>query len=328
VDSLLAVLGRSEVLQITTPEGSGPVDPLALRFGSGVTLYVPLRRGRDIIGVLAAGRRGAVEPFAPTHERIGRRLGHLASLALEAARLIENLDEANRLKSDFVSTMSHELRTPMNIILGYNDLLREDAYGPLNAEQRGVFLAMDRSARQLLALINATLDMSRLEAGRLARSISEVDPRELLAEVREESRLLESPAVKIVWKISRNLGRIRTDAVKVKVILNNLLHNAVKFTTAGQVTVEARRSRGGLDVTVKDTGIGIPQDALSLIFDAFRQAEPSSTRHYGGVGLGLYLVRRLIDMLEGSITVESEVGHGSTFHVWLRDLEDHRDKEA
>ena len=327
VDPLLAVLGRNEVLQITTPEGAGLVDPLALRFGSGVTLYVPLRRGRDVIGVLAAGRLGKGESFAPTHERIARRLGHLASLALEAARLIENLEQANRLKSDFVATMSHELRTPMNIIMGYNDLLREDAYGPLNESQRRVFLRMDRSARQLLELINATLDMNRLEAGRLPRSIKDVDPRELLAEVREESRHLDGPQVKMVWKFSRHLTHVRTDAVKVKAILKNLLHNAVKFTPAGQVTVDARSRRGGLDLAVTDTGIGIPPDALSFIFEPFRQVEAASTRHYGGVGLGLYLVRRLVDLLEGSITVESEVGRGSTFRVWLRDIEDRSDKE-
>ena len=327
VDPLLAGLGCNEFLQVSTPEGTGPVDPLALRFGIGVTLYVPLRRGGDIIGVLGAGRRGNGEPFAPTHEHIARRLGHLASLALEAARLIENLEHANRLKSEFVATMSHELRTPMNTIMGYNDLLREDAYGPLNDEQRRVFLAMDGSSRQLLDLINATLDISRLDAGRLRCSISEVDLRELLEEVREENRHQDRPDIKIVWKSSHNLARIRTDAVKLKVILKNLLDNAVKFTEAGQVTVEARSSRGGLEVSVTDTGIGIPEDALSFIFEPFRQVESASTRSYGGVGLGLYLVRRLVDLLEGSITVESEVGRGSTFRVWLRDIEDHEDKD-
>lgn len=257
-----------------------------------------------------------------------RRLGHLASLALEVARLIENLEQANRLKSDFVATMSHELRTPMNIIMGYNDLLRTDAYGPLNDAQRRVFLEMDRSAGQLLELINATLDMSRLEAERLPRSIREVDPRELLAEVREESRHLAGPDVKIVWKCSRNRTRIRTDAVKLKVILKNLLDNAVKFTEAGQVTVEARSRQGGLDLSVTDTGIDIAEDALSFIFEPFRQVEPASTRHYGGVGLGLHVVCRLVDLLEGSITVESELGRGSTFRVWLTDIEDHRGRKS
>lgn len=324
---LPAVLGRPEVLQVTTPEGTHQVDPLALRFGSAVTLYVPLRRGRDIIGILAVGRRDKGEPFAPTQEHIARRLGHLASLALESARLIGNLEQANRLKSDFVATMSHELRTPMNVILGYNDLLRADTYGPLNDEQRRVLSAMDQSAGQLLELINATLDMSRLEAGRLPRSITDVDPRELLAQVHEHSRHLGGPGVRIVWRLSRNLAHIRTDAVKLTVILKNLLDNAVKFTKAGQVTVGARSRNGGLELSVADTGIGIPEDALSLIFEPFRQVEPASTRHYGGVGLGLHVVRRLVDLLEGSITVESQVGRGSTFRVWLSDIQDHRDKE-
>ena len=328
VDPLLAGLACNEVLQVATPEGSGPVDPLALRLGADVTLYVPLRRGKDIIGVLCAGRRGKGEPFAPTHESIARRLGYLASLALEAARLIENLEQANRLKSDFISTMSHELRTPMNIIMGYNDLLRDDAYGPLSDEQQRVFVAMDRSSRQLLDLINATLDISRLDAGQLRRSIGEVDMCALLAEVCEEDRHQDRPEVRIVWKFSHDLARIRTDAVKVKVILKNLLDNAVKFTEAGQVTVEARSSHGGLDLSVTDTGIGIAEDALPFIFEPFRQVESTSTRRYGGTGLGLYIVRRLVDLLEGSITVESQVGRGSTFRVWLRDIEDHEDKEG
>lgn len=316
-DPLLAVLGRSEVLQITTSEETGGVDPLALRFGSGVTLYVPLRRGGDVIGVLAAGRRATAQAFAPRQERIARRLAHLASLALEAARLIERLEEANRLKSDFVATTSHELRTPISTIMGYNDLLREDAFGPLNDEQRRVLLVMDGKTQQLLDLINAMLDLSRLEARRVPRSIGEVDPRELLADIREESHHLDGSEVKIVWKCAPHLARLRTDAMKVKVIVKNLLHNAVKFTKAGQVTIEARTRRGGLALSVTDTGIGIPEDVLSIIFKPFRQAEAASTRRYGGLGLGLYLVRRLVDLLEGSIAVESEVGRGSVFHVWV-----------
>lgn len=312
-------LGYNEVLQVTR-SATDPVDPLALRYGSDVTLYVPLRRGQDLIGVLAAGRRSQAEPFAATDERIARRLSRLASLALEAAMLIETLAEATRLKADFVSTMSHELRTPMTVIMGYNDILRADVSGRLNDEQRTILLAMDHSAHKLLELINATLDLRRLEAGQVSRSIRKFDARQLLADVREDSRHLDCHGVRIAWKWSRNLARARTDAIKVKVILKNLLQNAVKFTKAGQVTVEAHTCRGGLDLSVTDTGTGIPEDARSFIFDPFRQVEAALTRHYAGVGLGLYVVRRLVDVLEGTITVESEVGRGSTFRVWFPNL--------
>jgi signal transduction histidine kinase len=321
---LLALLENKALLQVVTSARVPPLDPLALRLGSGVTLYVPLRRGGDVIGVLTAGRRGQAEAFSATHQHIARRLGGLASLALEAARLRENAEQANHMKSDFVATMSHELRSPMNVIMGYNDLLRDDAFGPLNDEQRKVFLAMDRSSRKLLDLINDILDVRRLAGGRLPRSIRPMNPRRMLEEVREECRGLTAPNVEIVWKIPSDLTGVRTDAAKVKGIVKGLLQNAVKFTPSGQVTVEARSRRGGLDLSVTDTGIGIPLDARSYIFEPFRQVEHTTTRRFGGVGLGLHLVLRLVDLLEGSVTVESEVGRGSIFKVALNDIDDRR----
>jgi len=297
--------------------GVGHGDPLPARLGCGSVVYVPLRRGNEVLGVLAAGQRGDLNA---AQERIAPRLGHLASLALEAARLIENLEAANRLKSDFVATMSHELRTPMNIIMGYNDLLREDAFGPLSPEQRRVFQAMDKNARQLLELINSTLDLSRLETGRLPITPGDLDVRELFSELRADVAAMQKAQVEVNLRAPTRPLLMRTDAVKVRIVLKNLLHNGIKFTAAGSVALSVRRRRGGVEFSVRDTGIGIPPESIADIFEPFRQIEPAATRQYGGVGLGLYLVQRLVDLLGGEVRVESEPGRGSTFHVWLPSL--------
>jgi signal transduction histidine kinase len=210
----------------------------------------------------------------------------------------------------------------MNIIMGYNDLLRDDTFGPLNEEQKRVLMAMDRSAAQLLELINATLDLSRLEAGRLPLLIDEVDMGLLLSAIRDETTHLEKPEVALRWAIPADLGCLRTDPVKVKVILKNLVQNGIKFTDSGEVQVEARRVQDAVELSVSDTGVGIAAEALPAIFEPFRQLEEASTRVHGGVGLGLYLVRRMTDLLGGRITVESQVGRGSTFRLWLANADD------
>jgi signal transduction histidine kinase len=121
----------------------------------------------------------------------------------------------------------------------------------------------------------------------------------------------------MVWDLPSDLPQLHTDPIKLKVVLKNLIANAVKFTERGSVTVRAERHDGGVQFDVSDTGIGVPPEARKIIFEPFRQADSSTTRRYGGVGLGLYIVRRLLDLLGGSVTAESEVGRGSTFRVWV-----------
>jgi signal transduction histidine kinase len=129
--------------------------------------------------------------------------------------------------------------------------------------------------------------------------------------------LCEQSGLACVWRVAADLPPLQTDPGKLKVVLKNLLSNAVKFTTEGSVTVEAQAVRGGVEFGVTDTGIGIPADAFSFIFEPFRQVDSSDTRPYSGSGLGLHIVQRLLEVLSGTITVESEVGKGSTFRVWL-----------
>ena len=280
-------------------------------------LCMALRRGRELIGVQVASCRNRIGPFTTQQRRIARGIAHFASMALENARLVEGIEQASRVKSDFVATMSHELRTPLNAIIGYTGLLLDGEYGELAPEQRDVVHRVDQGTLQLLELINATLDLSRFEAG------PSVEPRvvqlaELIGEVDAETRVLHGQSgLRFVSHVGADVPQIHTDPRWLKVILKNLIANAVKFTPQGSVTVDARPRDGGVEISVADTGIGIPADALSIIFERFRQVDSSSTRSYGGVGLGLYIVQRSLEMLGGTIAVESEVGLGSIFRVWL-----------
>src|SRR5690606_3892000 len=157
---------------------------------------------------------------------IARGMAHLASLALSTARLVEELDAANRLKSEFVATMSHELRSPLNIMIGYHELLLDGAFGPLTELQRDPLRRADRSARELLDMISATLDLSRLEARRIAIDVTAIDVGELVDEVgREYANLNERPALAVRWFASRDLPPLHTDRVKLKMVLKNLVGN-------------------------------------------------------------------------------------------------------
>ena len=319
VSGLIARLEQADVAQVVVSEPQTLVPaPLPMKYGITVGLYVALRRGGHLFGILTAGFRGRSEPFSSLQVRTAAGIGQLASMALANARLMEQMEASNRLKSDFVATMSHELRTPLNAIMGYDDLLLDGGFGPVPADQADILKRIGRSAHQLLELINATLDLSRLESGRLSIERAPVAVPDLLRALAEEMADAPSkPGVTLCWNVPAVLPRLYTDPVKVKVIVKNLIANALKFTDHGTVEVAARAGDGGVQISVRDTGIGINAEILPIIFEAFRQADSSSTRRYAGVGLGLYIVRRLLDMLGGTISVETAESRGSTFSIWL-----------
>jgi len=214
--------------------------------------------------------------------------------------------------------MSHELRTPLNVILGYTDILLEESGNGLSDEQVRLLQRVDKNARELFELITATLDVSRLEAERMEVEVKDLQLAKLLEEIRSETRELQTkPQVRWEWCIATDLPKLRTDPLKLKVVVKNLLGNAAKFTDVGKVTVDVHRHEGGVEICIADTGAGIPQGSLPEIFEMFRQVDSSSTQLRGGVGLGLYIVKRLLGLLQGTVTVESEVGKGSTFRVRL-----------
>jgi signal transduction histidine kinase len=316
-----AMGGGAEVSEVRAGESTdNDSRPTLLCFGESVQLCMRLHLGDETIGIQCAGYRRS-QPISPTQRRIARGIGQVASMALSHARLVDELARANRLKSDFVATMSHELRTPLNTLMGYTDLLAAGEFGPVNGEQRNVLERMDHSARELLDLINATLDLSRIEARRLPIEVREVEMPELLRELDHETRYQrQRRGLELLWEVSEDSVRICSDRVKLKVILKNLLSNALKFTERGAVRIHVHSQNSGIEISVQDSGVGIQPDILPIIFEPFRQGERAATRRFGGVGLGLYVVRRLLDLLEGSITVESEPGRGSTFRVWLPSL--------
>jgi len=235
----------------------------------------------------------------------------------EAERMArEQAESADRLKSDFLSIMSHELRTPLVSIIGFNDLLLDGVAGKLSEEQVDALKKIDNNSKRLLELITAILDFSRLEAKSV--EAKEIEVSDLIEEIKTETQSLTSESgINFIWKVDPDLPHIQTDPAKLKVVLKNLINNAVKFTEKGSVTMDVNKSGRGIEISVSDTGIGIAQENLPVIFEPFRQIENPLTRRHGGVGMGLYIVKKLVEILGGTIKVESEVGHGSTFRVWM-----------
>jgi signal transduction histidine kinase len=317
---LLAILPEDEVVELGPSSATGSTAIAVLQqLGLQTTLFLPLRQGQQFIGLQSwSFRQARPRHFTPRHHRIAQGVSQIAALALAHANLFATLQEANRLKDDFLGTMSHELRTPLNIIIGYSSLLLEETFGPLAAPQTNILYRLEKAARELLDLINATLDLSRLQSRRIPSILSAVNVTELLAELEAESQSLpQKSAVQLLWHTPPALPTLNTDRVKLKMVLKNLITNALKFTENGTVTISISALKDGVEFSVSDTGIGLPQEALSLIFEPFQQIDSSPSRRYGGVGLGLYIVQQLLRLLGGTISVESEVGKGSCFRVWV-----------
>lgn len=245
----------------------------------------------------------------------------VAERTAELANTNARLRDLDRLKSEFLATMSHELRTPLNSILGFTDLLRDGVPGPVNPEQAKQLGLVFDSAQHLLALINDLLDLSRIEAGRMELVVESVSPAEVLREV--ESTLAPLVAKKPVRYLTAlapgaEAVRLRTDRKRVFQVLLNLAHNAVKFTEHGEVTLTCQpRPDGSVTVAVRDSGIGIRPEQVGRLFEAFRQLDGSRRRAFEGTGLGLHLVKKLLGLLGGDVTVESEAGRGTCFTVRL-----------
>ncbi|MGH7268081.1 MAG: ATP-binding protein [Candidatus Rokuibacteriota bacterium] len=230
------------------------------------------------------------------------------------------LEQASAAKTQFLANMSHEFRTPLNAILGYTSMLLKGIVGELSPRQRDNLGRVDSNSRHLLTLINDILDISRIEAGRMPLHVTEFAVSELIAEVMGELEpIIVRSRLDVTSDAEPGLPTVRSDRAKVKQIVLNLLTNALKFTPEGGVRVSTRflPAERQVAVAVADTGIGIAPADQSAIFEDFRQADASTTRQYGGAGLGLAICRRLATMLEGQITLESKAGAGSTFTLFL-----------
>ncbi len=311
----MARLAREDVVQVAAAAHEHPfVEGILAQFGITRAIFVPLRRGEEIVGLLATGRRGRAERFTCEQEQLATGIAQVASMALTNARLVEALERASQMKSEFVSTMSHELRTPLNVIIGYLDMLSDQ---PASTEQAEILGRVRTSGLELLDMIESTLNLNRIQAGQDIPQFGEFLVDDLWEELRADFAVHPRKTLAALrWEPLHGV-MLYTDRRRLKTIIKNLVGNALKFTPTGEVAVRCERRQRSCVFSVVDTGIGIPESHLPVIFDMFRQGDSSESRSYAGAGLGLYIVRRLLDQLGGEIAVESTPGRGSTFRVTL-----------
>lgn len=265
-------------------------------------VFQPLSDDDDVYGVLV----------------VATDVTDLVQARLAAEHAHQEAVTASRAKSDFLARMSHELRTPLAAIIGYGELLADGITGPVNEEQARQLTRIRWSANHLLSIIDEILTLARMEAGKEKADIQNVEVVQLLESVASMAEPLASAkGLSFELKPPREDVTLRTDPVKLRQVLLNLISNAVKYTDEGTVSLSTGQRDGAVDFFVRDTGAGVAEDHLEKIFEPFWQVEQTTTRRAGGTGLGLAVTRQFVDLLGGAITVESKLGEGSTFRVTL-----------
>ncbi len=289
--------------------------------GYRTIMFIPLVAKEELIGTISIARQ-EVRAFTDGQLDLLKTFADQAMIAIENGRMFreiqtknEELEVASQHKSEFLANMSHELRTPLNAILGFSEALNDGIFGELNPRQADYLRDIHSSGQHLLSLINDILDLAKVEAGRM----------ELLVEAFDAPSAIESAltlvkeratrhGIRLTLEIDDQLGEFSGDERKFKQVLLNLLSNAVKFTPeGGSVTLNAQATNDGLQVSVRDTGIGIAEEYQEKVFEAFQQAGGSHNVKREGTGLGLTLARQVVEMHGGKMWLESKPGAGSTF---------------
>jgi signal transduction histidine kinase/HAMP domain-containing protein len=250
-------------------------------------------------------------------------LANQAAIAIFNSRLYEQtrkqaieLSKSNKIKDEFLGVMSHELRTPLNIIMNYAEALTMGTFGNISAEQERGTAKIRAQAVHLLNLINGILEITKIESGTVSLQKEPLDLAAFMAENRSDYVMPMEKEVTLSWDFPPDLPTVIGDRTKLQQILTNLVDNAIKFTDHGVIKVSMQiGDKGDLEIKVTDTGFGIPEEMLPLIFDKFRQIDGTTTRNFSGAGLGLYIVKTFVDVLAGTIAVQSRLGKGSTFIV-------------
>lgn len=238
----------------------------------------------------------------------------------DAERDRQRAEAADQSKSQFLANMSHEVRTPLNAIIGYNDAMLLGYVGKFEPKQSELLQNVQNNSRRLLNLINDILDLSKIESGSMQVYVAPMSPRKVISETVESlGALADRKQIGLSVRFQDGVPElVMSDAGKLQQVVTNLISNAIKFTEKGGVDVIVTPAPNeSWKITVRDTGIGMPKDATEYIFDPFQQVDGSATRRHQGTGLGLAITRRLVEKLEGTIEVETELGKGSTFSVIL-----------
>ncbi len=305
---------------------TGPIRELhegAKIIGAGNLDYrVAIATGDEIEGLAQQFNRMAGElkiSYATLEQKVKDKTSELEKANSELEHAYANLLRANKAKDEFLSVMSHELRTPLNVVMGYTGMIKEGVLGPINPQQSRALEKVIGRSTDLLIMISQILQATSIEAGKAQVDIREFDVGEFLDGIKSNYDFPLGKNVVFHWDYPREHLIVKTDAAKLKHILQNLINNSIKFTETGSISIRAAftSQMKMLQIEVEDTGIGIQKEMLPSVFNIFHQVDSSETRSYGGVGLGLYIVKKYTDLLKGTIRVESELGKGSTFTLTL-----------
>ncbi len=264
--------------------------------------------------MMAAYYSSVVDSQSELIKEIDRHQATLKALT----RAKDEAERANRAKSEFLAKMSHELRTPLNAVLGYSELMLEDAELEGRSEQIADLQKISAAGKHLLAMVNDILDISKIEAGKMVLHVENVDLDQLIDDVEATARpLVAKNSNSFAVERGQNLGTMRADITKLRQAIFNLLSNAAKFTHNGQITLSVKRDGDWMEIAIRDTGIGISAEQQKALFTNFSQANPKIAAVYGGTGLGLSLSQNLCRLMGGRIELESELGKGSRFTIRL-----------
>jgi len=335
--AILAHLKKPGTAPFTLKTLDADVDPetaaVLRHHGWSAVLQVPLTHNSHLWGLVSLFMEGKPQ-LSEDESDILKSIFYRLTVAVQNAQLYESivnlaedLRRSNKVKDEFLSIMSHELRTPLNVMMNCAEILRTGVMGEVSADQASILDRLLVQAKNQLGLVNGILHVTRMETDKVEISCEEMVLSEFLQDMKGDYDIsFSNKEVALRWDIPDDLPRIQTDRDKIRHILENLINNAIKFTSSGEIRVSARRvmvektvnvNHQWFELEVSDTGAGIPEDSLNTIFEKFQQLDTTSTRIHGGVGIGLYLVKRFTDLLHGTISVSSEVGKGSSFRITI-----------